>query len=108
MAKSRGRSKKQSQGERELEALQSRRGRGPEWWDTAKDLQAAHRRGAQLVAGGAGAGDPDQHDPKLIQSTLGHSDISTTMELDVDETAGDSSTKNETALQLTLINGSVV
>ena len=36
------------------------------------------------------------HDPKLIQSTLGHSDISTTMELYVDETAGDSSTKHLT------------
>lgn len=36
------------------------------------------------------------HDPKLIQSTLGHSDISTTMELYVDEAAGDSSTKHLT------------
>ena len=36
------------------------------------------------------------HDPKLIQATLGHSDISTTMELYVDETAGDSSTKHLT------------
>ena len=35
-------------------------------------------------------------DPKLIQSTLGHSDISTTMELYVDQTAGDSSTKHLT------------
>ena len=36
------------------------------------------------------------HDPKLIQSTLGHADIGTTMELYVDETAGDSSTKHLT------------
>lgn len=32
-------------------------------------------------------------DPKLIQQTLGHSDISTTMDLYVDPTDGDSSTK---------------
>ena len=36
------------------------------------------------------------HDPKLIQSTLGHADIGTTMQLYVDETAGDSSTKHLT------------
>ena len=35
-------------------------------------------------------------DPKLIQATLGHADISTTMGLYVDETAGDSSTKHLT------------
>lgn len=35
-------------------------------------------------------------DAKLIQTTLGHSDISTTMGLYVDETAGDSSTKHLT------------
>lgn len=63
MARLRARSKKQSQGERELEALQSRRGRGPEWWEAAKDLEAAHRRGSQLVNGGAGAVEPDQHGP---------------------------------------------
>ena len=34
------------------------------------------------------------HDPKLIQQTLGHSDISTTMDLYVDPTDGDSSTKH--------------
>ena len=33
-------------------------------------------------------------DPKLIQQTLGHSDISTTMDLYVDPTDGDSSTKH--------------
>lgn len=33
-------------------------------------------------------------DPKLIQATLGHSDIGTTMQMYVDETAGDSSTKH--------------
>jgi integrase len=32
-------------------------------------------------------------DPKLIQNTLGHSDVSTTLSLYVDETAGDSSSK---------------
>ena len=32
----------------------------------------------------------------LIQATLGHADISTTMWLYVDETAGDSSTKHLT------------
>ena len=36
------------------------------------------------------------HDPKLVQSTLGHADISTTMGLYVDETDGDSSTKHLT------------
>ena len=35
-------------------------------------------------------------DAKLIQTTLGHADISTTMGLYVDETAGDSSTKHLT------------
>lgn len=37
-------------------------------------------------------------DPKLVQSTLGHSDVSTTLGLYVDESDGDSSTKHLTHL----------
>ena len=37
-------------------------------------------------------------DPKLVQNTLGHSDVSTTLGLYVDEQDGDSSTKHLTHL----------
>ena len=53
---------KKSQGDREREALASRRGRGPEWWEKhlatpegKATLEEAQARGRQLVEGGCEA-----------------------------------------------------
>ena len=66
-------------------AVEDRTTRRRESWCEVLDPQAAPHDATHSYA--------ENKDPKLIQQSLGHADIGTTMGLYVDETAGESTAK---------------